>query len=188
MKKIISFLLLLFLFPCYLTAHEVSIKLGAAFAEPKASEVKTKLDFNGISTSHHTYNTDVDLVASAITADFYYYAHENIYIGLGFNTELFRNTGVAYGNTSYFMPYISVKPNIDINEFNIYALAKLGTTFIHYENPDNLNIDTSQGLCYAFGIGSEYKSFIFEEVSNSDITQHTYAFNIGYKFSVFNRN
>lgn len=220
MKKIISFLLLLFLFPCYVTAHELSIKLGASFAEPLDIDYKTEIvKENGeylVNPFSGSYHSDADLLVPAITVDFYYYLHQNFHIGIGLNSELFRHTEGLYGNISYFTPYISIKPNIDIKECRLFALAKLGTTLISHENPYNLSIDTKQRISYSVGFGVEYQNFIFEfacnilhwksdthgqdsytsgggsgiadDYSYQDIIHHSYTFNIGYKFNIFNRN
>lgn len=207
MNKIIPLLLFL-TFPQLSLAHELSLKLGASFAEPMASKNETKTDFMGPHTLYSTNYNEVDLVAPAVTADFYYYLHENLHIGIGFNTELFRNTDTLLDKVSYFIPYISIKPTININQYDLYVFARLGTAFIHYKNPENLSINTSQDVCYSFGTGFIVNNLVFEFVysvikfesniydtwysgntpfyadSNYKKNQHTYTFNIGYRFKI----
>lgn len=197
MKKLIFVFLFTSFFVSSAFSYELSFKLGTSFAEPINYKATSK-----ISSYNRSFHEDVDLFAPAITTDFYYWLHPNLHIGIGINAELLRNTDIIFEDISYYTPYISVKPNIDVKDFNLYALAKLGTTFLTYKSPYHAGIDIKQRVSYSFGLGAEYKNFILEFVYNNlhwgtdekigpdisyvDYTQHTYTFNIGYKINIFN--
>ena len=178
-----------------------------AFATDKgAMEVDVKAGYtlsNSIEMGHFSGSTDKSFI---LGADFYYYVHSNVALGVGINNIFDAKADYGYDDKYGFTNiYFTVKPKLDLQSdifTGIYGIAQIGYGILRFDYDTEVDSDPQpnkeNGLYWGIGAGAEImKNFIFELVYSCndasgnftgrpsfDIKYSAFSVNIGYKFSI----
>ena len=172
---------------------DLDLKLGYTVSD------SIKIEYTAGSDSG---STDKNFI---LGADFYYYLHSNVALGVGINNLFYSKADYGYDDKYGFTNiYFSVKPKMDLKSdifTGVYGIAQIGYGILRLDyDTDGMGPqpDKKNGLYWAVGAGAEImKNFIFEliyscnnagiEFTNdpsADIKYSAFSVNVGYKFSL----
>lgn len=172
---------------------DLDLKLGYTLSD------SIKLEYADGSDSG---STDKNFI---LGADFYYYLHSNVALGVGINNIFDSKADYGFNDKYGFTNiYFSVKPKMDLKSdifTGVYGIAQIGYGILRLDyDTDGVEPqpDEKNGLYWAVGAGAEImKNFIFELIyscnnagieftndSSADIKYSAFSVNIGYKFSL----
>ena len=175
-----------------------------AFATDKGDmDLDLKLGYtlsNSVKLEDAEGSTDKSFI---LGADFYYYLHSNVALGVGINNIFDSKADYGYDDKYGFTNiYFSVKPKMDLKSdifTGVYGIAQIGYGILRLDYDDEIiHPDKKNGLYWAVGAGAEImKNFIFELIYSCnnasieipydpsfDIKYSAFSVNIGYKFSL----
>ena len=134
-------------------------------------------------------------------ADFYYYVHPQVGLGVGIN-YVFDSTADYGWNDKYGFTniYFTVKPKLDLQSdifTSVYLIGQLGYGILRFNYDAIDSPDAENGLYWGLGAGIEImKNFICELIyscndagvdfnpgSDADIKYSAFSINLGYKFN-----
>ncbi len=155
---------------------------------------------NSVKLGYDSGSTDKSFI---LGADFYYYLHSNVALGVGINNIFDSKADYGYDDKYGFTNiYFSVKPKMDLKSdifTGVYGIAQIGYGILRLDYDDEvIHPDKKNGLYWAVGAGAEImKNFIFELIyscnnasieipysTSNDIKYSAFSVNIGYKFAL----
>ena len=155
---------------------------------------------NSVKLGYDSGSTDKSFI---LGADFYYYLHSNVALGVGINNIFDSKADYGYDDKYGFTNiYFSVKPKMDLKSdifTGVYGIAQIGYGILRLDYDDEvIHPDKKNGLYWAVGAGAEImKNFIFELIyscdnasieipyaPSNDIKYSAFSVNVGYKFSL----
>ena len=170
---------------------DLDLKLGYTVSD------SIKIEYTAGSDSG---STDKNFI---LGADFYYYLHSNVALGVGINNLFYSKADYGYDDKYGFTNiYFSVKPKMDLKSdifTGVYGIAQIGYGILRLDYDDEvIHPDKKNGLYWAVGAGAEImKNFIFElqyscnnasieipYAPSNDIKYSAFSVNVGYKFSL----
>ena len=156
---------------------------------------------NSVKLGYDSGSTDKSFI---LGADFYYYLHSNVALGVGINNIFDSKADYGYDDKYGFTNiYFSVKPKMDLKSdifTGVYGIAQIGYGILRldYDTDGGPEPDKKNGLYWGIGAGAEImKNFIFELIyscnnasiefqdgSSFDIKYSAFSVNVGYKFAL----